>query len=310
METGQLNDTSRILEELAQLRGQLADQSSSLNELLLAHIANQAERDATHREEMRSRDEEHKKELQLAEERGAAQIAELKLHRITLHAEIHGRTDSADTNTTHTEAETGNRDAINTAGWKKVAEGLVEFRSSNYKSNEFHVKRIFAENATFLAPILAICPNVKILLANVLTNAVSRKKNKFKVSPGSEANRLKNLTEAEGKRKKWKRSKRRTKLTQRLWLAQSSSCSFGQILPEAPSGQQGVCSSSGRVAPCQHNFATPFRSLPCIRLNHGGNRKAASRVVQHGARETGCIGRSSLNHGYDQRRVGDNKLLC
>ena len=135
-------------------------------------------------------------ELQLAEERGAAQIAELKLHRKTLHAEIQGR---KDTNTSHTEAEAVNRDTINTAAaWKKVAEGLVEFRSNNHKSNEFHVKRIFAVNAAFLAPILAICPKVKILLANVLTNSVTLKRDRARVSPGSEASRLKNLTEAEG----------------------------------------------------------------------------------------------------------------
>ena len=195
---------NRIFEELAQLRETLKTERDTsqtqflaLNELLRAHIDGQAARDATHREEMRTRDEEHKKELQLAEERGAAQIAELKLHRITLHAEIQGQG----------RKETGNhRDTIDAAGWKKVAEGLVEFRSGNNKSNEFHVKRIFAENALFLAPMLAICPNGKILLANVLTNAVTRNTNKVRVSPGSEASRLKNLTEAEGERKKWKRS--------------------------------------------------------------------------------------------------------
>ena len=208
---------NRIFEELAQLRETLKteretsqNQLLALNELLCAHIDGQAARDATHREEMRThreemrtRDEEHKKELQFAEERGAAQIAELKLHRITLHAEIQGQ-GRKEKNTTHTEAETGNsRDTIDAAGWKKVAEGLVEFRSGNNKSNEFHVKRIFAENALFLAPMLAICPSMKIILANVLTNAVTLKSG-ARVSPGSEASRLKNLTEAEGERKKWK----------------------------------------------------------------------------------------------------------
>jgi len=162
------------------------NQYTALNELLSFHIAGQAERDAS-----------HKKELQLAEERGAAQIAELKLHRKTLHAEILNRGVNDDTNTnTDTNPETN---TSNSTAWKKVAEGLVEFRSRNHKSNEFHVKRIFAENAAFLAPILAICPNVKILLANVLTNGVTRHRTSLaSVSPGSEASRLKNLTEAEG----------------------------------------------------------------------------------------------------------------
>jgi len=196
VESGEVTATNRILEELAQLR----NQNSALNELLLVHISGQADLVKYYK----SREEDHKMELQLAEERGAAQIAELKLHRKTLHAEIQGR---KDTNTSHTEAEAVNRDTINTAAaWKKVAEGLVEFRSNNHKSNEFHVKRIFAENAAFLTPILAICPNVKCLLANVLSNAVTRNNNKVRVSPGSEASRLKNLTEAEGERKKWKRS--------------------------------------------------------------------------------------------------------
>jgi len=165
-------------------------QFTKLNELLLAHIAGQAERDAS-----------HKKELQIAEERAderaSAQIAELKLHRKTLHAEILNRGVNDDTNTnTDTNPETN---TSNSTAWKKVAEGLVEFRSSNHKSNEFHVKRIFAVNAAFLAPILAICPNVKILLANVLTNGVTRHRTSLaSVSPGSEASRLKNLTEAEG----------------------------------------------------------------------------------------------------------------
>jgi len=48
-------------------------------------------------------------------------------------------------------------------GWKKVADDLLEFRSNNLKSNENHVNKIFAENtAAFLAPVLAICPNVTI----------------------------------------------------------------------------------------------------------------------------------------------------
>jgi len=172
--------------------------------VLLAHIAS------------------HKRELQLAEERaeerGAAQITDLKLHhknlmsQILLNRKVNDQADAdTDTNTVSTSEDLTSNQINNqkqiTAGWKKVAEGLVEFRCNNHKSNEFHVKRIFAENAAFLAPILAICPNVKCLLANVLTNAVSRNSKKARVSPGSEASRLKNLTEAEGERKKWKKSK-------------------------------------------------------------------------------------------------------
>jgi len=208
-----MSDTSRIFEELAHLRDQnyslnellLAQtvksekQLTNLNELLLAHIAGQAERDASHRKEVQLAEER-------ADERASAQIAELKLHRKSLHAEILNRelNDHTDTNNTSldlTSNQINNQKSINTASWKKVAEGLVEFRSSNHKSNEFHVKRIFAENAAFLAPILAICPNVKILLANVLTNAVARHRIfRATVSPGSEASRLKNLTEEEAAR--------------------------------------------------------------------------------------------------------------
>ena len=96
-----------------------------------------------------------------------------------------------------------NQIAISTGAWKKVAEGLVELRSKNLTTNESNVDRVFAENAAFLNPILEICPNMKIILANVLTNAVTLKSG-ARVSPGSEASRLKNLTEAEGERKKWK----------------------------------------------------------------------------------------------------------
>ena len=183
-------------EEHKRAQKELQEQGKERETVLLAHIAS------------------HKRELQLAEERaeerGAAQITDLKLHhknlmsQILLNRKVNDHTDTdTDTNTVSTSEDLtsnqiNNQNSINTAGWKKVAEGLVEFRSNNHKSNEFHVKRIFAENAAFLAPILAICPNVKCLLANVLTNAVSRNTKKARVSPGSEASRLKNLTEAEG----------------------------------------------------------------------------------------------------------------
>jgi len=181
--------TDRILEELAQLR----DQNTALNELLETHIAGQADRDATHKKELRRRDEDLKNELQLAEARGAAQIAELKSHRKTPNAEILSREEVNN----HTDINTSTN--TNSTTWKKVAEGLVEFRSKNLINNESHVKRIFAENAAFLAPILAICPKVEILLANVLTNAASFKINKVWVSP-SDISPLQNLTEEEAAR--------------------------------------------------------------------------------------------------------------
>jgi len=178
---GQLTETNRVTEELDR-------------EILLTHIASQTERDADQKTELIKRDEDHKKELQLAEARGAAQIA-LKCDRKTLHAEILSMEVS-----NHTDTDT-NTNTSNSTAWKNVAEGLVEFRSKNLKNNESHVKRIFAETA-FLAPILAICPNVEILLANVLTNAASFKINKAWVFPSqnSDISPLQNLTEEEAAR--------------------------------------------------------------------------------------------------------------
>jgi len=165
----ELTATNRIFED--QELAQLSDQNTSQNELLVTHIAGQTDRDATHKNELMRRDEHRKNELQLAEARWEAQIAELKLHRKTLHAEILSREVS---NYTDTDTNTSNSTA-----WEKVANELLELRSKNLQSNESLVRRIFAEkNAAFLAPILAICPNVEILLANVLTNAASFKINK------------------------------------------------------------------------------------------------------------------------------------
>ena len=95
-----------------------------------------------------------------------------------------------------------NQIAINTGAWKKVAEGLVELRSKNLTTNESNVDRVFAENAAFLNPILEICPNMKIILANVLTNAASFKINKAWVYPSqnSDISPLQNLTEEEAAR--------------------------------------------------------------------------------------------------------------
>ena len=184
----------KIFEELAQL----TDQNTSQNELLVTtHNAGQTDREATRKKEMRRRrlDKEHKNELQLTEARWEAQIAELKLHRKTLHAEILSREVS---NYTDTDTNTSNSTA-----WEKVANELLELRSKNLQSNESLVRRIFAEkNAAFLAPILAICPNVEILLANVLTNAASFKINKAWVYPSqnSDISPLQDLTEEEAAR--------------------------------------------------------------------------------------------------------------
>ena len=189
----ELTATNRIFED--QELAQLSDQNTSQNELLVTHIAGQTDRDATHKNELMRRDEDHKNELQLAEARWEAQIAELKLHRKTLHAEILSREVS---NYTDTDTNTSNSTA-----WEKVANELLELRSKNLQSNESLVRRIFAEkNAAFLAPILAICPNVEILLANVLTNAASFKINKAWVYPSqnSDISPLQNLTEEEAAR--------------------------------------------------------------------------------------------------------------
>ena len=184
----ELTATNRIFED--QELAQLSDQNTSQKELLVVHISGQTDRDATHKNELMRRDEDRKNELQLAEARWEAQIAELKLHRKTLHAEILSREVS---NYTDTDTNTSNSTA-----WEKVANELLELRSKNLQSNESLVRRIFAEkNAAFLAPILAICPNVEILLANVLTNAASFKINKAWVYPSQNSDifPLQDLTE-------------------------------------------------------------------------------------------------------------------
>ena len=79
-----------------------------------------------------------------------------------------------------------------------ITDTLINLRTSNQLSNLSHVERVFTDNATLLAPLESICPKIKILLSHLLTNATTMKKqNKAKVSAGSEAARLHDLTDAE-----------------------------------------------------------------------------------------------------------------
>jgi len=81
-----------------------------------------------------------------------------------------------------------------------ITDTLINLRTSNQLSNLSHVERVFTDNATLLAPLESICPKIKILLSHLLTNATTMKKqNKAKVSAGSEAARLHDLTDAEAR---------------------------------------------------------------------------------------------------------------
>ena len=42
--------------------------------------------------------------------------------------------------------------------WNPIAEELVEFRSKNYQSNLFHIKRIFSSHSAYLSPLTLSCP--------------------------------------------------------------------------------------------------------------------------------------------------------
>jgi len=289
----------KIFEELAQL----TDQNTSQNELLVTtHNAGQTDREATRKKEMRRRrrDKEHKNELQLTEARWEAQIAELKLHRKTLHAEILGREVS-----NHTDINTSNNTS-NITEWKKVAEGLTEFRSSkNLQSNESLVRRIFAENDAFLAPILAICPNVEILLANVLTNATSFKINKAWVYPSqnSDISPLQDLTEEEAAR--LGKSFRKHLLANKEFAVAVDAWRLANTTLQPLFDHSPVFGSIMLAVAkvCVRDF---YREQMYLNLNltkplnsFGSLGAAPSRVVQHGARKTRDIGRSSLNHGYD-----------
>ena len=85
--------------------------------------------------------------------------------------------------------------------WKLIAEELVEFRSNNYQSNLFHIKRIFSSHSAYLAPLTLSCPKIQIILGYVLTNSSNRPQSSMRVSSGSEAARLRNLTDDEATKK-------------------------------------------------------------------------------------------------------------
>ena len=58
---------------------------------------------------------------------------------------------------------------------------------------------MFTNHATLLAPLESVCPKIKILLSHLLTNATSARgyRKTAKVSAGSEATRLHELTDTE-----------------------------------------------------------------------------------------------------------------
>jgi len=78
-----------------------------------------------------------------------------------------------------------------------IIDSLLELRSNSQPSNICHVERVFTDNATLLAPLESVCPKIKILLSHLLTNVTTVKQNKAKVTAGSEATRLRDLTDAE-----------------------------------------------------------------------------------------------------------------
>ena len=76
-------------------------------------------------------------------------------------------------------------------------DALLELRSNSQPSNLSHIERVFTDNATLLAPLETICPKIKILLSHLLANTTTVKQKKARVSAGSEATRLHDLTDAE-----------------------------------------------------------------------------------------------------------------
>jgi len=79
-----------------------------------------------------------------------------------------------------------------------VIDALIELRSNSQPSNLSHVERVFTTHTTLLAPLESVCPKIKILLSHLLTNATTvKKQKKARVSAGSEATRLRELTDAE-----------------------------------------------------------------------------------------------------------------
>ena len=78
-----------------------------------------------------------------------------------------------------------------------IIDALLELRSNSQPNNLIHVERVFTDNATLLAPLETICPKIKILLSHLLANTTTVMQKKARVSAGSEATRLHDLTDAE-----------------------------------------------------------------------------------------------------------------
>ena len=107
---------------------------------------------------------------------------------------------TTDTPTTDTPPPTTTATSTSTSQEKQlepIVDALLELRSNNQPSNLNHVERVFTNHATLLAPLESVCPKIKILLSHLLTNAATVKQKKTRVSAGSEATRLRELTDAE-----------------------------------------------------------------------------------------------------------------
>ena len=67
-----------------------------------------------------------------------------------------------------------------------ITDALLELRSNSQPSNLILVEQVFTTHTTLLAPLESVCPNIKVLLSHLLTNAPNvKKQNKAKVSAGS-----------------------------------------------------------------------------------------------------------------------------
>jgi len=78
-----------------------------------------------------------------------------------------------------------------------ITDALLELRSNSQPSNLILVEKVFTTHTTHLAPLESVCPKIKILLSHLLTNTTTVKQKKVRVSAGSEATRLHELTDAE-----------------------------------------------------------------------------------------------------------------
>jgi len=52
--------------------------------------------------------------------------------------------------------------------WKHFADEVYEIRSNNYKSNFFHIKRIFSENEELVSELMERCPKFREILSHIL----------------------------------------------------------------------------------------------------------------------------------------------